>query len=341
MEAAEDTEAFFSECPAVAGDHKQQILEFFRHHAAPNGKGLLRPVVCVTSGGTTVPMERNCVRYIDNFSAGTRGAMSTQEFLEVRRLCCACCWRSCSFAAEYYTDYRYLTTTHPNNHTHHPHAPNIKQAGYAVIFITRTGSVQPWTLDLPRQEIVPLLQEILQYSGGDDTADAIADATASNGAASSIKGADIEGGGGAGTAALAPEHAAAVVSVLKRVAAVQRQRTLLTIPFTTIFEYLQHLRAVALAAAPYGSGCMFYLAAAVSDFYIPWESLVRPTLGEGVCGACLWVYCACTLFWKRSTLGGSVRSAAADRREVDCPTAPVPQPPTPHTPNPPPNTSHP
>ncbi|KAI8468322.1 MAG: DNA/pantothenate metabolism flavoprotein [Monoraphidium minutum] len=111
-------------------------------------------------------MERNCVRYIDNFSAGTRGAMSTQEFLE---------------------------------------------AGYAVIFLTRTGSVQPWTLDLPRQDTVALLQE--------------------------------------------------------------RQRLLLTIQFTTIFEYLQYLRAVALAAAPFGPGVMFYLAAAVSDFYIPWSSL--------------------------------------------------------------------
>jgi hypothetical protein len=30
-----------------------------------------------------VPLERNCVRFIDNFSAGTRGAMSTEQFLQV------------------------------------------------------------------------------------------------------------------------------------------------------------------------------------------------------------------------------------------------------------------
>jgi hypothetical protein len=40
------------------------------------GKNLLegRPVVLVTSGGTTVPLERRTVRFIDNFSTGARGA---------------------------------------------------------------------------------------------------------------------------------------------------------------------------------------------------------------------------------------------------------------------------
>jgi len=39
-------------------------------------------IVCVTSGGTTVPLEKNCVRFIDNFSKGTRGALSCEEFLK-------------------------------------------------------------------------------------------------------------------------------------------------------------------------------------------------------------------------------------------------------------------
>lgn len=41
-----------------------------------------RPVVLVTSGGTTVPLEKNTVRYIDNFSTGQRGAASVEYFLE-------------------------------------------------------------------------------------------------------------------------------------------------------------------------------------------------------------------------------------------------------------------
>jgi phosphopantothenate-cysteine ligase len=38
--------------------------------------------VLVTSGGTTVPLEKNTVRFIDNFSTGQRGAASVEYFLE-------------------------------------------------------------------------------------------------------------------------------------------------------------------------------------------------------------------------------------------------------------------
>ncbi|NWV99504.1 PPCS ligase, partial [Machaerirhynchus nigripectus] len=44
---------------------------------------------------------------------------------------------------------------------------------------------------------------------------------------------------------------------------------LLAIEFTGLAEYLALLRAAARALAPLGSSVMFYLAAAVSDFYIP------------------------------------------------------------------------
>lgn len=36
------------------------------------------PVVLVTSGGTTVPLEKQMVRFLHNFSAGTRGAISAE-----------------------------------------------------------------------------------------------------------------------------------------------------------------------------------------------------------------------------------------------------------------------
>ena len=38
--------------------------------------------IYLQSGGTTVPLERNTVRFIDNFSAGTRGSASAEYFLE-------------------------------------------------------------------------------------------------------------------------------------------------------------------------------------------------------------------------------------------------------------------
>ncbi|KAF9593435.1 hypothetical protein IFM89_022901 [Coptis chinensis] len=50
---------------------------------------------------------------------------------------------------------------------------------------------------------------------------------------------------------------------------------LLKLPFTTIFEYLQILQLVAKSMKSLGSLGMFYLAAAVSDFYVPWESMAE------------------------------------------------------------------
>ncbi|KAL1334570.1 hypothetical protein AAHE18_11G186100 [Arachis hypogaea] len=41
-------------------------------------------IVCVTYGGTTAPLEQRCVRYVDNFSSGHRGATSTEYFLKAR-----------------------------------------------------------------------------------------------------------------------------------------------------------------------------------------------------------------------------------------------------------------
>jgi hypothetical protein len=41
-----------------------------------------RKVVCVTSGGTIVALEKNMVRFLDNFSGGNRGAASVEIFLQ-------------------------------------------------------------------------------------------------------------------------------------------------------------------------------------------------------------------------------------------------------------------
>lgn len=55
----------------------KQVEEFLAKHRSSN-----RPIVLVTSGGTTVPLEKNTVRFIDNFSTGQRGASSVEYFLE-------------------------------------------------------------------------------------------------------------------------------------------------------------------------------------------------------------------------------------------------------------------
>ncbi|VDN55025.1 unnamed protein product [Dracunculus medinensis] len=41
-----------------------------------------KKIALVTSGGTKVPLEKNTVRYIDNFSLGNRGSASAEYFLK-------------------------------------------------------------------------------------------------------------------------------------------------------------------------------------------------------------------------------------------------------------------
>lgn len=57
----------------------RRLAEFAAGPAGEPG----RRIVLITSGGTTVPLERRCVRFIDNFSSGSRGAKSAERFLEV------------------------------------------------------------------------------------------------------------------------------------------------------------------------------------------------------------------------------------------------------------------
>ncbi len=50
----------------------EKVKEFFSE--IPEGK----KIVLITSGGTVVPLERQTVRFIDNFSTGSRGSLSAE-----------------------------------------------------------------------------------------------------------------------------------------------------------------------------------------------------------------------------------------------------------------------
>lgn len=179
------------------------LLSFFlAPHQTSNGS-LARPLVVVTSGGTTVPLERRCVRFIDNFSAGTRGALSTEEFLK---------------------------------------------AGYLVVFLNRRQSIQPFTCDLPHHDdgsALKLLQSVIELSS--------------------------VSGGHEPSLTINPSSMDSVSKALSQARATKDR--LLSIEFETIFEYLQHLETIARQLSSFGDSVMFYLAAAVSDFYIPWSDL--------------------------------------------------------------------
>ena len=60
--------------------HSRLAQGFVEQHATEN-----RRVALVTSGGTTVPLENQTVRFIDNFSAGTRGSASA-EYVFITKL---------------------------------------------------------------------------------------------------------------------------------------------------------------------------------------------------------------------------------------------------------------
>ncbi|KAJ4450414.1 hypothetical protein ANN_01838 [Periplaneta americana] len=62
--------------PTDFEENKNKIKDFCEHVSSQ------QKIVLVTSGGTTVPLEHNTVRFVDNFSAGTRGSASAEYFLE-------------------------------------------------------------------------------------------------------------------------------------------------------------------------------------------------------------------------------------------------------------------
>ncbi|KAF8653054.1 hypothetical protein HU200_062493 [Digitaria exilis] len=199
MVAAEEPESFFATAPPLrdAGAVAAKLQEFVARissHASPEIGGRRR-IVCVTSGGTTVPLEQRCVRYIDNFSSGHRGAASTEYFLK---------------------------------------------AGYAVIFIHRRGSCQPFCRFLPDDSFLSFF---------DVTADSKVQVVES--------------------------HTTVVKKAIGEYSKAIEGGSLLKLPFTTIFEYLQLLKMVATSMSSVGLHGMFYLAAAVSDFYVPWDSMAK------------------------------------------------------------------
>ncbi|QSZ32402.1 hypothetical protein DSL72_001976 [Monilinia vaccinii-corymbosi] len=183
---------YFSENPppATLERHTSLAEAFINLHAAAG-----RRVVLVTSGGTTVPLERQTVRFIDNFSAGTRGATSAEYFLE---------------------------------------------SGYAVIFLHRQFSLQPYSR---------------HYSHATDCF------------------LDFLHEGPAGSVVANEEYREKMLTVLRQYHAAKSKNLLLTLPFTTITDYLFILRAIAQLMRPLGPRGLLYLAAAVSDFFVPPERM--------------------------------------------------------------------
>ena len=190
----DDVMEYFNSNPKPRNLETQSTLAraFIQQHAEEN-----RRVALVTSGGTTVPLENQTVRFIDNFSAGTRGATSAEYFLE---------------------------------------------SGYAVIFLHRQFSLLPYSRHYSHSTNCFL---------------------------------DFMTHGSTGEVVVESEYQKQMADVLERYKLAKRQNTLLILPFTSVNEYLWYLRAVAMLMQPLGPNCLFYLAAAVSDFFVPADRMVE------------------------------------------------------------------
>lgn len=166
-----------------------------------------RKVVLVTSGGTTVPLELNVVRFLDNFSAGTRGATSAEYFLK---------------------------------------------SGYAVIFMHRQFSLQPFSRHYSHSTH-PFL-DFLDFETGPTCSSNIT---------------------------VTSSERSQLSHLLSAYKEVQHQGTLHTLTFVTVNDYLWLLRALSQELSILGRNALFYLAAAVSDFFLPRQKMSEHKIQSG------------------------------------------------------------
>ena len=71
------------------------------------------------------------------------------------------------------------------------------------------------------------------------------------------------------------DHTASLLATVQTYQRVIKEGRLLQIDFTSLVDYLHLLRACSLILARAGRNAMLYLAAAVSDFYIPRDKMVK------------------------------------------------------------------
>ncbi|XP_063707318.1 phosphopantothenate--cysteine ligase [Culicoides brevitarsis] len=185
--------------PSDFEDTRQLLKEFCDRHKKLNSN-----IVLVTSGGTTVPLEHNTVRFVDNFSAGTRGSASAEYFLEY---------------------------------------------DYAVIFMHRQKSLEPFTRHFHGQQFLDMLE---LHESGPST-----------------------------TITVKPDSVDVLAPILSRYKQAQEAKKLLYIDFTSVVDYMWLLRAACECLASFDKQALLYLAAAVSDFYIPSDEMPTHKMQSG------------------------------------------------------------
>lgn len=185
--------------PTDFEDNRKLLQEFCERHNRNKEK-----IVLITSGGTTVPLEHNTVRFVDNFSAGTRGAASAEYFLE---------------------------------------------QGYVIIFMHRLKSLEPFTRHFGGQKFMDML--------------------------------DLQERGPNTTITVKPDSVDVLAPILASYKAAQENGRMLYVSFTTVSDYFWLLRAACECLSQFGPKALLYLAAAVSDFYVPANQMPTHKIQSG------------------------------------------------------------
>ena len=195
-----------------------------------------RPIAIVTSGGTTAHLEQNSVRFLDNFSTGQRGAASVECLL---------------------------------------------QRGYAVIHLWRRGSASPYARVISRKLGLKLPNVALDYNALDslfndvDTKINNQSSFSQNNIMRQQEQIEKKHQNIASETCLSLHPSLSVDEeireILRERSNVQRNGLLLTVPFESVEQYLDLLQKCCESTRSYNGMVMIYLAAAVSDFWIPPE----------------------------------------------------------------------
>ncbi len=247
--------------PTLPSDKTKPLLEelniFLTHHLSFH-----RPVALVTSGGTITTLEQNTIRYLDNFSTGQRGAISVEEFCK-RGYAVIHLWRKGS-TAPYSRVLSKLLGCKQGNHALDFHALGLlfEGQGDSDTFEKKVQKKQqnegvsqknhdPWLTATKRSKNYPsnnLTSSSTKYHN---------DSKYSTQSRMNLT-----------THVL---HNNLLQRKLRERANVISNNLLFTIPFTTIEEYIALLKVTTEAMDQCQSLGLIYLAAAVSDFYIPEE----------------------------------------------------------------------
>lgn len=164
------------------------------------------------------------VRFLDNFSAGAivihPSAISISYFPGTRG----------ATSAEYFI-----------------------RAGYAVIFMHRQFSLQPYSRHYSHSTnpFLDFLETTSSPSSSDDEPPVIG---------------------------VMPEKRPHLLQVLHAYKSAQASGLLYTLTFVTVNDYLWMLRAVSQELSILRRNALYYLAAAVSDFFLPTQKMVRPII---------------------------------------------------------------